>query len=572
LVFSFVVTLLLGAGVLASISADEPKPSKPKDGTAKSGEAAQWHWPKVVVSKETTYFTGPLRKDGGVDYVAALNRRCSKGVTPENNAAVALWQAVGPKGIDKKIRKRYFEMLGIPEPPESGQYLTWYEDFPEYKEAAKKPNGDEAFHRKVWELYDEAVKVPWSRKDYPLWARMLERNEKPLQVLVDGLQRPRLYSPLIADDMGLLAGSNPLVATSEARQAARLLRVRPMLRLGEGDVSGGWKDIVALYRLGRLESQRPFITEWLAGVIFDGMASGAAVVLGQYDGLTAAQAKRCQRELQNLPPMRSLADVCGVEERCNYLQMVMFSTISPEDYFFEFFGPVEQYEEYTHSERAVGAPERKARVEAFKKLVASGNIDLSEALRQYNAFYDQFVDAYRCPSSLKAAAALGALESKARRHARNIADSVLSTKLSALKSMDPKVKAQQVTALAIQFAGLHTMMGLLEIEQRREAHQRLAIVAFALAGYRADHHEYPKTLAAMVPTYIDAIPPDSFTDGDLRYKPEKNGYLLYSVGQNGKDDGGVGPNTFTDSTTDEQRKSCDDLGIRTPRKKTEQKP
>ena len=49
----------------------------------------------LVISKETTYITEPLRSDGTPDYVAALNQRLSKGVTPENNAAVLFWKAAG---------------------------------------------------------------------------------------------------------------------------------------------------------------------------------------------------------------------------------------------------------------------------------------------------------------------------------------------------------------------------------------------------------------------------------------------------------------------------------------------
>ena len=59
---------------------------------------------RVTVSKETTYFTEPLREDGYPDYVAALNRRMSEGVTPENNAVALWWQAMGPSEIDVEDR------------------------------------------------------------------------------------------------------------------------------------------------------------------------------------------------------------------------------------------------------------------------------------------------------------------------------------------------------------------------------------------------------------------------------------------------------------------------------------
>ena len=68
----------------------------------------------VTISKETTYLTEPLRADGYVDYLAAVNQRCQAGVTPENNAAVLFWRAVGPKEIRPEYRDKYFQMLGIP--------------------------------------------------------------------------------------------------------------------------------------------------------------------------------------------------------------------------------------------------------------------------------------------------------------------------------------------------------------------------------------------------------------------------------------------------------------------------
>ncbi|MBN1395170.1 MAG: hypothetical protein JW959_09115 [Pirellulales bacterium] len=76
---------------------------------AESDDSISLHWPKVEISKETTYFTEPLRPDGGVDYVAALNKKYSAGVTPENNALIPLLQAAGPRGIDEEVRKQYFQ-------------------------------------------------------------------------------------------------------------------------------------------------------------------------------------------------------------------------------------------------------------------------------------------------------------------------------------------------------------------------------------------------------------------------------------------------------------------------------
>ena len=82
-----------------------------------------------TISNETTYLTEPLRKDGSVDYVSALNERYSQGVTPQNNAAILFWKAVGPEEILSEYRSRYFEMLGVPPLPEKGDYYVDLEKY-----------------------------------------------------------------------------------------------------------------------------------------------------------------------------------------------------------------------------------------------------------------------------------------------------------------------------------------------------------------------------------------------------------------------------------------------------------
>src|SRR5262245_14343689 len=69
---------------------------------------------KWTVSKETTYVTEPLDKDGYIDYAAALNERLRQGVTPANNANVLLWKAIGPHPEGTTMPPEFFVWLGIP--------------------------------------------------------------------------------------------------------------------------------------------------------------------------------------------------------------------------------------------------------------------------------------------------------------------------------------------------------------------------------------------------------------------------------------------------------------------------
>ena len=51
--------------------------------------------PKLVISKETTWFTGPLRPDGGIDWVAALEAEArAEGLKDEENGAPLMKEAV----------------------------------------------------------------------------------------------------------------------------------------------------------------------------------------------------------------------------------------------------------------------------------------------------------------------------------------------------------------------------------------------------------------------------------------------------------------------------------------------
>ena len=87
--------------------------------------------PKFPLGKETTYVTGPLDSEGYVDYAAALNDRLGKGVTPEKNANVLLWKALGLLPLSAGMPDEYFKRLGIETPPRNGTYFIGSGRLPE---------------------------------------------------------------------------------------------------------------------------------------------------------------------------------------------------------------------------------------------------------------------------------------------------------------------------------------------------------------------------------------------------------------------------------------------------------
>jgi hypothetical protein len=68
----------------------------------------------------------------------------------------------------------------------------------------------------------------------------------------------------------------------------------------------------------------------------------------------------------------------------------------------------------------------------------------------------------------------------------------------------------------------------------------LARVACALERYRVAHSHYPDSLDALEPTYIEQVPHDIINGQPLHYRHRSDGlFVLYSVGWNEIDDGGV---------------------------------
>lgn len=75
---------------------------------------------------------------------------------------------------------------------------------------------------------------------------------------------------------------------------------------------------------------------------------------------------------------------------------------------------------------------------------------------------------------------------------------------------------------------------------RAQATAGLAIVACALERHRLAHGAFPPSLAELVPAYLPSVPTDWMGGGPLHYERTDDGWFrLWSIGLNGKDDGGV---------------------------------
>ena len=74
---------------------------------------------------------------------------------------------------------------------------------------------------------------------------------------------------------------------------------------------------------------------------------------------------------------------------------------------------------------------------------------------------------------------------------------------------------------------------------RFHAQNELTITATALKRYYLRHGKYPRNLDELVPGFLATHPVDWMDGQKLRYRPEGDSFVLWSVGDNGTDDGGI---------------------------------
>jgi hypothetical protein len=513
------VTTLLSAIAVASATDDQ------KDNTGKKPKG------KITIGKETTHVTGPLDKDGYIDYAAALNERLRQGVTPANNANVLLWRALGPRPEGGSVPAEMFQRLGIPAPAEKGEYFI--DLFPYLKERLNiDPTKD---MDAIVDQQSRGMQRPWVPKEYPNLASWLEANEKPLALVIEATRRSHYYSPLVPgktkqESSGLIGALLPSV--QKCRALASALAARAMLRTAREDYDGAWQDLLACHRLGRLVARGGTLIEGLVGIAIDSVASRAD--LGYLDRIHAdvKHVESCLRDLQKLPPMPAMADKVNLTERFAFLDIVMMVDRHGIPYL----------------ESLSDGRDKQAHPLAGQVL---DDVDWDPAMRNANRWYDQLAAAMRGKDRMAREKELDRIEKELKTLKEKLVD---SGDLAQLLGDDKQAKGKVVGDILISLL-MPAVRRVQSAADRAQQTQDNLCLAFALARYQCEHKSYPDKLDALAPKYLAKVPPDLFSGKALHYRTSGNAYLLYSVGINGKDEGGRGP---------EDQPPGDDLTVRMP--------
>lgn len=79
-----------------------------------------------------------------------------------------------------------------------------------------------------------------------------------------------------------------------------------------------------------------------------------------------------------------------------------------------------------------------------------------------------------------------------------------------------------------------------ELSHRAETDIKSTLAIVALLGYANDKGGYPESLEELVEAgYLEEVPIDAYSNKPVVYKKTNGDFLLYSVGPNFVDDGGI---------------------------------
>jgi hypothetical protein len=423
----------------------------------------------------------------------------------------------------------FFKWLGIAEPPEKGDYFV---DLSHYLVAQLKVAPGEDGVAMLRQL-DRAIERSWTAKEYPALASWLKANDKPLALVVQATRRTRYFSPMTPrrtkkGPSGLLSVLLP--AVQGCRDLASALAARALLRVSQGDTEGAWQDLLACHRLGRLVCHGATLIEGLVGLAIDGTACRADVAFLDRAKLDGKRIKRCLRDLHELPPLPGMAETIDLGERFMLLDTILM---------------VDRYGLDFLKDRS-GIPPREIK--------PVQDVDWDPALRNANRCYDRIAAALRGKDRAVREKQLDQIAAEQRKLRDEAAGTGTRIRLLLGGKKTAKLRGETIGNMLIWM----TLPALRKIDQAAERDRQTAdnvAVAFALAWYRCDHGRYPKTLEALAPKYLTKAPQDRFSGAGLVYRPSEKGYLFYSVGVDGRDDGG---------RTSGDDPAGDDLPVRMP--------
>lgn len=473
---------------------------------------------------ETTVIEGPVGADGLPDYLEATNRKLSAGVAPGENFWALAWPAMGNvERSSPEYLAAASRWLQVAIPRESRLHdIAAVNGVPE-RVAAAGPYYDEM---------QKTVERPWKRSEHPAVVRWIEANGMVLSQMTEAARRPKAFAPLISESQPAVA-CVMLPFAQCSRPVARVLISRAMLRIEEGDFDGAWADLTTVLRFARHLESGPTLVEHLIGAAVRTMAQeGLAHWLSRTDASGEALEARWKElaPLLEVPPFVEAIDW----ERYSYTDTAIALAAGK-------FPPQELDAGVPHlslvagetwMEQFNGELLRRTETAVTRFLIASADINVT--LRYGNRVHDDLVAAMRPATHMERKRTLSAILAQVQ------ADRAESSEPKAFLAdllLAPPGSPSLMPGKALVGSLLPSLIHCERSYTSAVARSRTLEAAFRFMIAARRTGALPTSLADLIQE-DGARLSDPFDDQPLRMNSDERGIVIWSVGPNGKDDGG----------------------------------
>ncbi|MDW7995806.1 MAG: hypothetical protein RMI91_14245, partial [Gemmatales bacterium] len=412
--------------------------------------------------------------------------------------------------------------------PAEGYYFEPFDYF--LTEIRKMPIGTV---NRLYEQIREALLHPWQVPQYPLVADWLRYYEPLLNRTAHLIDRPRFYRPVsgIREDLG----SEPLPELFTTLMLVRAYLSRAMLHAGHGFYQLAWEDIFTALRIGRTfeKGTNPF--DRLYGALYNAVACGTLGVYLTHAPNDAQTWLKYLEQLEKLPTEFHLADAVHIYDRAVALQRIQL--IHRRGTFASSF-----------EEAQLPVPDDR------ELALLRRELDWNEALCTCNRILDEIVAAWERQNFQERQKELKRVEAKYKPLANMIEPFSWEQVIERLQQGQRQEMARMLGAkVCLGLMGLQERT--LSVAHRSRQIERLVQMGMALAAFRDDNGRFPDQLQELVPKYRPRLEADLFSGQPLIYRRTDTGYVLYSVGPNGRDD---------EARTSRSNPQGDDIVLRIP--------
>jgi len=325
-------------------------------------------------------------------------------------------------------------------------------------------------------------------------------NEEALELVIEGTKRPHYWTVYSATEKALIEGGLPddalMKELSSYKTLARALNWRSRwYKAYKGDIGSALNDCIALQKFSSHQQGKGLLIEQLVGISIEGLANKTIFITLEKTDIEAEKLKRLLEGLQQ--QISSQQVVIDLEaEKAFWYDLVQRG--------------------FTDDGKGGGRVLKEGLPLVIKDVKSSlsgffffSYPDRREVVATIDGYFSQVEEFLgKTPYQLKEGGDLHKWDE-------------IGSESMMLKILGPA----------------HGKVG--QLSWRLKTGRASLLTTIAVLHYEKENAEYPANLQELVKKgYLKELPMDPYSDKPLVYKKTDDGFLLYSVGMNLKDDGG----------------------------------